>query len=136
MEQVRRLLAELTRDDTVADRLRENPAELVRALELSDEDLDALRSADRFFVDERPVVDKLVDRTGGRTHSPHVRTPQAAVPDTSQHSCGCDQSVAAIVAELTSLASKAIETIESIHREQHIDDHRHRPGDFDGVPNA
>jgi hypothetical protein len=145
MEQVRRLLAELTRDTGVADVLRDDPAALARTLKLSDELLDALRSADRFFVDERPVIDTLFAQTSGLPPAPDIDTPEPALPNPTQYGCGCEAGVAAIMEGLTSAALKAIETIESIHRHRHVDDNHRRsdhhpnfdhdssPAHFDGL---
>jgi hypothetical protein len=131
MKQVRRLLAELMRDTGGADVLRDDPDALARTLELRDELLDGLRSADRFFVDERPVIDALIAHTTGPPPAPNSDTPKPASAHPPQHSCGCEATVATIMGDLTSAALKAIETIESIHRHRHVDgDHpklNHQP---------
>jgi hypothetical protein len=139
MEHVRRLLAELTRDSGVADVLRDDPAALARTLELSDELREALFSADRFFVDERPVIDTLFARTSGLPPAPDIDTRDHALANAAQYGCGCEAAVAAIMNDLTSAVLKAIEAIESIHRHRHVDDvHRrsdhHLNFDHDSSP--
>ncbi len=129
MEQVRRLLADLATDRAVADLLREDPATLAQTLNLRDELLEALRSAERFFIEERPVVDTIVVKADGHPHAlnDHTDVPagvtQTVALDTFEQRCGCEQSIAAIMASLASVAAKAIESIESIH-------HRHSDSDY------
>jgi hypothetical protein len=120
MEQVRRMLAELTADPAVADDLRDDPSALAGALGLTETNVEALLDVDRFFDSEKAVVDHLVDRTDDLLTSGLI-TPEAYAGGSPIHECECGESVVAVMANFASVARKAIETLEAIHRHDHIE---------------
>lgn len=59
MQRVRDLVSAVVASEAALEDLRHDPAALARTLNLSSENILALRSADRFFETERPIVDRV-----------------------------------------------------------------------------